>query len=76
MSMKQSSLRRALGPWQRVVFESNIKWIHEYTAQELEAQSEAVECMQLEAQKKQGEKELNLKNWENSLEKKRKRIRQ
>jgi len=29
--------------------------------------------MQLEAQKKQGEKELNLKNWENSLEKKRKR---
>jgi len=29
--------------------------------------------MQLEAQKKQGEKELNLKNWENSLEKKKKK---
>ena len=59
MSMKRSSLRRALGTWQRVVFESKIKWIDEYTVQELEAQSEAVERMQLEAQKKQGEKELN-----------------
>jgi uncharacterized protein YbjQ (UPF0145 family) len=59
-----------------VVFESNIKRIHEYTDQELEAQSQAVERMQLEAQKKQGEKELNLKNWENSLKKKRKRIKQ
>jgi hypothetical protein len=28
--------------------------------------------MQLEAQKKQGEKELNLKNWENSSKKKKK----
>jgi hypothetical protein len=73
MSMKRSSLRQALGTWQRVVFESNNKRIHEYTDQELEAQSQAVERMQLEAQKKQGEKELNLKNWENSLEKKRKR---
>jgi len=58
MSIKRSSLRRALDTWQRVVFESNIKRIHEYTDQELEAQSQAVERMQLEAQKKQGEKEL------------------
>ena len=74
MSIKRSSLRRALDTWQRVVFESNIKWIHEYTVQELEAQSEAVEHMQLEAQKKQGEKELNLKNWENSSKKKKKEL--
>jgi uncharacterized protein YbjQ (UPF0145 family) len=56
--MKRSSLRRALDTWQRVVFESNIKRIHEFTDQELEAQSQAVERMQLEAQKKQGEKRI------------------
>ena len=58
MSIKRSSLRRALDTWQRVVFESNIKRIHEYTDQELDAQSQAVERMQLESQNKQGEKEL------------------
>jgi hypothetical protein len=70
---EKESLNRAFNVWHRIVLERKLQKKQELNDQKLKMESQAIEKMRLDIQKTQERKELRLKNWENSLKKKRRK---